>query len=189
MDKKKSLIALSAVAIGSVIYNYLKPVKSKVEVVRNFDIKRYLGNWYEIARLDFKHEKNLRNVSAEYQLNDNGTVKVINQGIDQNTGEVKQSIGKAKFVGSETEGALKVSFFGPFYSGYNIVQLNPSYEDALIFGDNLDYIWILSRTKELSEDRKKVYLDYATACGYDVSKLTWTDQGDILETTDQIPVE
>lgn len=189
MDKKKSLIALSAVALGSVIYNYLKPVKSTVDVVRNFDINRYLGTWYEIARLDFKYEKNLRNVSAEYLLNEDGSIKVINQGIDQDTGELKQRTGKAKFVDSPTEGALKVSFFGPFYSGYNIVQINPNYEDVLVFGENLDYMWILSRSKELSTERRKLYLEYAIACGYITSNLVWTNQDDILEVTERILVE
>jgi len=189
MNKKKSLIALSAVALGSVLYNYLKPIRSNVEVVRNFDINKYLGLWYEIARLDFKHEKNLRNVSATYEFNEDGSIKVLNQGIDMRTGELKQRTGKAKFIDSETEGALKVSFFGPFYSGYNIVQLNPNYEDVLIFGENLDYMWILSRTKELSEDRKKIYLDYALAYGYQIQNLVWTNQEDLVDQTSQILAE
>ena len=97
--------------------------------------------------------------------------------------------GKAKFIDSETEGALKVSFFGPFYSGYNIVQLNPNYEDVLIFGENLDYMWILSRSKELSEDRKKIYLDYALAYGYQIQNLVWTNQEDLVDQTSQILAE
>ncbi|MFZ4260597.1 lipocalin family protein [Sphingobacterium sp. HJSM2_6] len=176
MNKKKSLVALAAVALGTVAYNYLKPVRSKVDVVKNFDIARYLGHWHEIARIDFKWEKNLKNVSAFYSLNDNGTVKVRNEGFDIDSGKHKESVGKAKFVGDETEGALKVSFFGPFYSNYNVVQLDPNYQDVLIFGDNLDYLWILSREKTISEERKASYLAYAEACGYQTSKLTWTIQ-------------
>ncbi len=176
MNKKKSLLALTAVALGTVAYNYFKPVRSKVDVVKNFDINRYLGLWYEIARIDFKWEKNLKNVSAFYSLNENGSVKVRNEGFDIDTEKHKESVGKAKFVDDETEGALKVSFFGPFYSNYNIVQINPEYQDVLIFGDNLDYMWILSREKTISEERKAFYLSYAEACGYQTSRLTWTIQ-------------
>jgi apolipoprotein D and lipocalin family protein len=176
MNKKKSLLALTAVALGTVAYNYLKPIRSNVEVVKNFDLERYLGQWYEIARIDFKWEKNLKNVSALYSLNDNGSVRVRNEGFDIDTNKHKESVGKAKFIDDETEGALKVSFFGPFYSNYNIVQLNPDYQDALIFGNNLDYLWILSREKTISEERKALYLAYAEACGYQISKLIWTIQ-------------
>jgi apolipoprotein D and lipocalin family protein len=176
MDKKKTLLTLSAVAIGSVIYNYLKPVKSDVEVIQDFDLQKYLGKWYEIARFDFFWEKNLKNVTAEYSMNEDGSVKVKNEGVNITTEKTKTSIGKAKYAGNVNEGALKVSFFGPFYSGYNIVMLDSDYQDALIFGDNLDYIWILSRTKSINEDRKAHYLKYAKDCGYDLSKLKWTVQ-------------
>lgn len=176
MNKKKSLLALSAVALGTVAYNMLKPVRSKVEVVRNFDVNKYLGTWYEIARIDFRWEKNLKNVQAEYSINEEGALKVQNQGVDINSEKLKISKGKIKFADEETMGALRVSFFGPFYSGYNIVQLNPNYQDVLVFGDSLDYMWILSREKTLSEDRISKYLAYAEACGFQTSRLTWTIQ-------------
>ncbi|MDM1050576.1 lipocalin family protein [Sphingobacterium hotanense] len=176
MDKKKSLIALSAVALGTVAYNLLRPVKSKVDVIEPFDLQKYLGRWYEIARFDFRWERNLKNVTADYSLNEDGSVLVNNQGINITTGKHKQSIGKAKFVDEENRGALKVSFFGPFYAGYNIVKLDENYQDALVFGDNLDYIWFLSRNKTMSKERKEAYLNYAQAHGYDTSKLVWTIQ-------------
>lgn len=176
MDKKKTLITLSAVALGSVIYNYLKPIKSEVEVIQNFNLQKYLGKWYEIARLDFFWEKNLKNVTAEYSLNEDGSVKVKNEGVSTISGKKKTSIGKAKYADEVNEGSLKVSFFGPFYSGYHIVQIDDNYQDALIFGDNLDYMWILSRTKEIDESRKQAYLKYAELSGYDISKLKWTFQ-------------
>jgi len=176
MDKKKTLITLSAVALGSVIYNYLKPIKSDVEVIQNFDLQKYLGKWYEIARFDFFWEKNLKNVTAEYSLNDDGSVKVNNKGVNILSNKTKNSIGKAKYAGNVNEGALKVSFFGPFYSGYNIVKIDEDYQDVLIFGENLDYLWILSRNKSINPERKEIYLNYAKACGYDLSKLKWTIQ-------------
>lgn|SRR5690606_2421166 len=176
MDKKKTLIALTAVALGSVVYNYLKPIKSNADAVQDFDLQRYLGKWYEIARLDFFWEKDLKNVSAEYSLNDDGSVRVKNEGVSTVNGKTKTSIGKAKYAGDVNEGSLKVSFFGPFYSGYHIVQLDENYEEALVFGDNLDYMWILSRTKTIRPEREAAYLKYAEACGYDTSKLKWTIQ-------------
>ncbi|GGE29938.1 lipoprotein [Sphingobacterium cellulitidis] len=176
MDKKKTLITLTAVALGSVIYNYLRPIKSNAEVIENFDLSRYLGKWYEIARLDFIWEKDLKNVTADYSLNDDGSILVKNQGVNVNTGKAKTSIGKAKYAGDVNEGKLKVSFFGPFYSGYNIVQIGEDYEDALVFGDNLDYMWILSRNKTISAEKEIAYLRYAEDCGYDTSKLKWTIQ-------------
>lgn len=176
MDKKKSLIALSVVALGTVAYNLFRPIRSKVEVVEPFQLAKYLGKWYEIARLDFFWEKDLKNVTADYSLNADGTILVNNQGVDLTSGKHKQSLGKAKFAAEENRGALKVSFFGPFYSGYNIVKLDENYQDALVFGDNLDYIWFLSRSKTMSKERKEAYLNYAEASGYDISKLVWTIQ-------------
>lgn len=176
MDKKKSLLLLTAVAAGSVIYNIWKPVKSNLPVITDFDLSRYLGEWYEMARLDFFWEKGLKNVTANYGLNEDGSIKVINTGVKIKNEKVKQSIGKAVFVGPENEGALKVSFFGPFYSGYNIMHIDDNYDYALIFGENTDFMWILSRTKEIPLTMKKKYMDYAEQAGYDVRSLVWTIQ-------------
>ena len=112
MDKKKTLLTLSALAIGSVVYSFLKPIRSKVAVIDNFDLDRYLGHWYEIARLDFLWEKGLKNVTADYHKNDDGSVRVENKGIQIHSGVEKVSIGKAKLNGEANLGSLKVSFFG-----------------------------------------------------------------------------
>lgn len=176
MDKKKTLLTLSAIALGSVVYSFLKPIRFKVTVVDNFDLERYLGRWYEIARLDFLWEKGLKNVTADYQKNEDGTVRVENKGIQIRSGVEKVSIGKAKFTGETDQGSLKVSFFGPFYSGYHIVQLDADYQHALVFGDNLDYMWILSRAPKLSSTVIDRYLSFAEQHGYDRSKLVWTTQ-------------
>ena len=176
MDKKKSLLALTAVAAGAVIYNIWKPVKSDLPVIQDFDVNRYLGKWYEIARIDFFWEKGLKNVTAEYSLNDDGTIQVKNSGQRIKDNKLKESIGKAKFVRGINEGALRVSFFGPFYGGYNIMHIGDNYEHALIYGDNLDYFWILSRNKTINEEIKTLYLDYAIKSGYDLSRIVWTIQ-------------
>lgn len=176
MDKKKSLLLLSAVAVGTTVYQLLKPIRSTVPVVQGFVPDKYLGIWHEIARLDFFWEKNMKNVTATYTLNDDGSIRVDNKGYDMVKEKNKQNIGKAKFVRNTDEGALKVSFFGPFYSGYNIVRVDNDYDTALVFGENLDYLWILSRTKTIPEDIKKQYLDYAKKSGYAIDKLVWTAQ-------------
>lgn len=176
MDKKKSLFLLTAAAAGAVIYNIWKPVKSNLPVITDFDINRYLGTWYEIARLDFFWEKGLKNVTALYSLQEDGNIKVQNSGVRIKDNKPKQSIGKAKFQQAPHIGSLKVSFFGLFYSGYHIMHIAGDYEYALVFGDNLDYLWILSRTKDIPEDIKNKYLHYAQQAGYDIEKLTWTLQ-------------
>lgn len=177
MDKKKSLLLLSAVAIGTTVYNILKPVRSKVDVVENFDKKKYIGTWYEIARLDFFWEKNLTNVRADYSLDPDGSIAVVNSGYHRAKEKQVSRKGKALFVDTEQKGALKVSFFGPIYSAYNVVYIDDGYRYALVFGRNTDYMWILSREKTIPDDIKDKYLRYAEKSGYDIAKLVWTEQG------------
>ena len=141
--------------------------------VKPFDKERYLGKWYEIARLDFKYEKGLDNTTAEYSLNTNGTIKVDNKGYNKEKGEWKQAVGKAKFVGNDNIGMLKVSFFGPFYSGYNVIALDPDYRYALIAGASLRYLWILSRETSIPDEIKSKFLKVAKESGYNVSDLLW----------------
>lgn len=176
LDKKKSLLLLGAVALGTVAYNALKPVVSRPDVVEPFNLDKYLGKWYEIARLDFRWERGLSQVTAEYSKNKDGSIRVNNQGYSEEKERWKQSLGKAKFVNGPQKGALKVSFFGPFYSGYNIVRITPDYKYALIFGDNLDYMWILGRDTEIPDKIKNEFLTYALQCGYETGKLVWTKQ-------------
>ena len=141
--------------------------------VSPFDQQKYLGKWYEIARLDFKYERNLNNVTANYSLNDDGSIKVDNKGYNYVEKEWKQSIGKAKPVGEPTVGRLKVSFFGPFYSGYNIIALDKHYQYALVAGDDLKNLWILSRTTAIPLGIKKNYLQKAKDIGFDTNALIW----------------
>ena len=146
-----------------------------VVAVKPFDIEKYLGKWYEIARIDFKYEKDLNNTIAEYSLNDNGTIKVDNQGYNTKKGEWVRAIGKAKFVGDENIAMLKVSFFGPFYSGYNVIAIDDEYKYALIAGNSLKYLWILSRETSIPAEVKDKYLKIAEKGGYIVSDLLWVE--------------
>ncbi|WP_339717791.1 lipocalin family protein [Cyclobacterium amurskyense] len=145
------------------------------EAVKPFDKEKYLGKWYEIARLDFKFERNLNNTTASYSLNDNGTIKVDNQGYNIKKEKWTQAIGKAKFVGDDDIAKLKVSFFGPFYSGYNVIAIDKEYKYALVAGESLKYLWILSRETVIPEDVKNEYLMMAEKIGYNTSELIWVE--------------
>lgn len=143
--------------------------------VFNFSLEKYLGKWFEIARFDFRYEKDLALTTAEYSLNDDGSVKVINRGFNYKKGKWEEAKGKAKFVENESIGRLKVSFFGPFYSAYNILSIDGDYEYALIVGRNKDYIWFLSRTPEMPDEIKEKYVAIAQSLGYDLERLVWVD--------------
>ena len=151
-------------------------IPDRAKAVKNFDAKRYLGLWYEVARLDFYWERGLDNVTATYSLKPNGDIKVVNRGWDDKHAKWKQSIGKAKSVGDPSEARLKVSFFGPFYAGYNVIAIDKDYQYALVVGESTDYMWILSRTGQIPEAVKRDYLSQARAIGCDIDKLVWVKQ-------------
>lgn len=148
-------------------------IPKNATAVQDFEIEKYLGTWYEIARIDFKHEEGLNNVSAQYSDDSKGNVLVKNSGYDYEKNEWTVANGWAKFKRDKNVAELKVSFFRPFYSGYNVVALDDEYKYALVAGKNLDYLWILSRTKEIPENIKQEYLNKAKQIGYDTSRLIW----------------
>lgn len=147
-----------------------------VTVVNNFDAKRYLGTWYEIARFDHRFERGLEKVTATYSPRDDGGLNVINKGWNPDRAMWQKSEGKAYFTGDPSRAALKVSFFGPFYGGYNVIAIDREYRHALVCGPDRDYLWILSRTPTLSDEMKQQMLAVATREGFDISKLIWVKQ-------------
>ncbi|MEN2436696.1 lipocalin family protein [Weeksellaceae bacterium A-14] len=172
--KKQSKIISLIVVIGIIIlFNSCASIPQKAKPVENFEVNRYLGTWYEVARFDFRFEKDLDNTSANYTLDKKGNVIVLNSGYNFVKKKWSKADGLAKFRGDKNIAALKVSFFGPFYSGYNVIALDEHYQYALIAGKNLDYLWILSRTKELPDEIKTEYLKIAEDIGYDTSRLIW----------------
>lgn len=174
--KKEQIIGIALLGITAVaLLKSCRTIPKNVTAVKPFAVERYLGKWYEIARFDFRFERGLNNTTANYSLNNDGTVKVINRGFDFGKNQWKQSVGKAKFVSSKDEGKLEVSFFGPFYSGYNVIALDADYKYALVCGKNRDYLWILSREKFIPENIKNEYLSLAKRYGFDVSKLVWIE--------------
>lgn len=152
-------------------------VPKGAEPVTDFEIEKYLGTWYEIARLDHSFERGLSNVTAQYSLLDNGGVRVINRGYNNAKGEWDEAEGKAYFVGDPTVGMLKVSFFGPFYGAYNVIALDEKdYQWSLVAGPDTDYLWILSRSPQLDEDVYDELVAVAASLGFDTGALIVVDQ-------------
>lgn len=143
--------------------------------VQDFDLVRYLGAWYEIARYDHSFERGMDNVTAEYTLRDDGKLDVLNSG--WKNGKFKTAEGKAKQPDPFNDPAhLMVSFFLFFYSDYNVMMIDEDYQVALVGSKSPKYLWIMSRTPSLDEKVVEAVLDEAASRGYDVSKLIWVDQ-------------
>lgn len=164
-------VALSVIA--AIMFTSCASIPKGVKPVKPFDIKKYLGTWYEIARFDYRFEKNLDNVTADYAIKKNGKIRVVNAGYNYKSEEWKSSVGKAKFSRDSDKGALKVSFFGPFYTGYNVIALAGDYEYALVAGKNFKYLWILSRVHTIPESVKNEFLIKAKSLGFDTERLIW----------------
>ena len=150
---------------------------SDIQPVRDFKVDQYVGTWYEIARLDHDFERGLEKVTATYSLRDDGGLKVVNRGFDPASKTWKEAVGKAYFVDDPTVGSLKVSFFGPFYGGYNIIELDkPYYNYVMICGPDRSYFWILSRTPQLPYPIKAQLLAKAKELGFATDKLIYVTQ-------------
>jgi apolipoprotein D and lipocalin family protein len=145
-----------------------------VTPVTHFDVNRYLGKWYEIARLDHGFERGLEKVTAEYSLRQDGGLRVVNRGFDVETGRWREAEGKAYFIDDSQTGRLKVSFFGPFYGAYNIIRLDHSgYHYALVCGPDTSYLWILARQPELDTAILDELVKHAKDLGFDTSQLIY----------------
>ena len=147
-----------------------------VQPVTGFDLGRYAGTWYEIARLDHRFERGLTDVSATYRVQADGSIEVRNRGFDVAKDAWREAVGRAVFVGAPTTGSLKVSFFGPFYGGDHVVELDPDYRWALVLGPDHDYAWILARDKALPASVRERLSAAAGAAGIDTSAWVWVTQ-------------
>lgn len=143
--------------------------------ISGFELNRYLGTWYEIARLDHRFERGLTDIHAEYSLRDDGGVRVINSGYDAEKGERHSAEGKAYFTDSSAIGSLEVSFFGPFYGAYNIIALDKTdYRYVMITGNSRDYLWILSRTPTLDRTTLDALVEQAKTLGFATQDLIFS---------------
>ena len=169
---KKILLLISALLLTGCL-----GMPESVKPVSGFELTNYLGKWYEIARLDHSFERGLSQVSAEYSLKSDGGVSVINRGFSEADNEWKEAEGKAYFVNEDSEGYLKVSFFGPFYGSYVIFELDrESYQYAFISGPNSDYLWLLSRTATVEPEVIQKFVDMSKERGFKTEDLIYVKQ-------------
>lgn len=174
--KKNKLVVVMTALLMSVLQSGCAGAPDGIEVVTEFELDRYLGTWYEVARLDHRFERGMTNVTANYSMRDDGGVRVLNRGFKTKKGEWDEAEGKAYFVGNSDVGQLKVSFFGPFYGGYNIVELDQEdYQYALVAGPDRDYLWILSRTPELNPETLDALVDKARSLDFPTDELIFVD--------------
>lgn len=142
-----------------------------IPVVKNVDLARYCGKWYEIARLPNRFERGMSDVYAVYSMKRNGTIQVLNCGI--RNGKVHSATGVAKTVNRNGDGELKVSFFRPFYGSYRIIKLAPDYSYAIVMGNSRKLLWILGRTPELTPEETAEAVDFLKSHAFPVEKLIW----------------
>jgi apolipoprotein D and lipocalin family protein len=147
-----------------------------VEPVRPFDVERYGGEWFEIMRLDHDFERDLTNVTATYTLRDDGSIGVLNRGLDRQSCKWKEADGRAVFQGDRDTASLSVTFFWPFAGGYHVMALDQDgYQWALVAGPSTDYLWILARRPQLASDIKDRLIDKARAIGFPTNALILVD--------------
>ena len=169
------MLKKSTIVLSFVLYACLG-LPENIKPVQNFDLNKYLGKWYEIARLDHSFERGLQNVTAEYSIRDDSGVKVVNSGFSIKENEWRTAEGKAYFVNNESEGYLKVSFFGPFYGSYVIFELDENYQYAFVTGADKKYLWLLSRTPQIDNELKDHFLEKVSLLGYDTSEIIFVKQ-------------
>ena len=166
---KKILILFVLLATGCV------SIPDNITPVTSFQIERYLGKWYEIARLDHRFERGLTQISAEYSMRPDGGLKVLNRGYSKEKQEWSEAEGRGYFVQSPNEAYLKVSFFGPFFGSYIVFELDTvNYQYALISGPDKSYFWLLARTPTIDDNLKKKLIAKAAALGFDTTKLIFS---------------
>lgn len=164
---KTLLVALLASALTGCL-----GMPDTVTPVTDFELDRYLGRWYEIARLDHSFERGLERVTADYSLRDDGGVAVVNRGHSVESGEWEVAEGRAYFVEDEGTGYLRVSFFGPFFGSYVIFELDHDhYEYAFVSGPNTSFLWLLSRSPDPDPGLVERFRRMAAERGFDASEL------------------
>ncbi len=175
MKLKKILLTFTFGLVGiAILSSCTVGIPKGATAIQNFDAEKYLGKWYEIARFDYRFERNLDDVTATYSKNPDGSIKVDNRGYNYVKKEWKQSVGEARFVNEPTEARLKVSFFKPIWSGYNVIDL-VDYKYALVAGNNTDYLWILSRETTIPENIKQRFLKKSKDLGFKTEELIWVN--------------
>ncbi|MDX1736216.1 MAG: lipocalin family protein [Halioglobus sp.] len=164
--RTRALLAFCAVLLGGCL-----GLPEGVQPVANFETERYLGTWYEVARLDHSFERGLERVTATYSLREDGGLTVVNRGFSTDDDRWQEARGKAYFVADESTGHLKVSFFGPFYGSYVVFELDPEYRHAFVAGANTSYLWLLARTPHPAPQLIERFTQRAKALGFATDEL------------------
>lgn len=146
-----------------------------LQTVQKVELNKYLGSWYEIARYEHFFERDCKNVTANYSMMDEKTIKVINKCTKIQTNEKKEATGRAYAI-DESNSKLKVSFFRPFYGDYWVLMLDENYSYAVVGTPSREYLWILAREKTISEELRNEILQKLPTLGFDTSKFIWTIQ-------------
>lgn len=168
---RKALIVIAMLVLGGCV-----GIPENVKPVDQFELDRYLGDWYEVARLDHSFERGLSRVTASYSLREDGGVRVINRGYSAEDDEWDEAEGKAYFVDEPDVGFLKVSFFGPFYGSYIIFGLDKeNYQYAFVSGPDTSYLWLLSRTPTVSPELVEKFKAMSAERGFDIEALIFVE--------------
>lgn len=147
------------------------PHTTKIKTVDNFEIQKYLGTWYEIARLPHRFEKNLQQVTASYSLLENGKIQVLNKGYNTKKQKWSDAKGKAWIPDETKPSELKVSFFWPFAADYRIIYLEDDYSLAIVTSKTFNYFWILSRSPYITDEYYNQLLEKAKIWGFDTERI------------------
>jgi apolipoprotein D and lipocalin family protein len=177
MKKGTALVGLAAAAgVAGLAYALWPKKKIPAQaIVDPFDKNRYMGKWNEVARLPNAIEKKLRDLTEEYSMNEDGTIKVVTRAFNAEKNKPVEATGLIKFKGAYTRGQLEVAYFLPIYLDYNILDIDDDYHYALVSGSGLGYLWLLSRESSMPEEMKQRFLQKANGLGFEIGKLEWMD--------------
>ncbi len=177
MKKLLCMLLISALGVCCIsCNNESNTVKTTVD---ELDINRYMGSWYEIARYDHSFEKDLIGCKANYTLNSDGTIKVLNTGYKKTfDGKYKETEGKARRLDDSQPGKLEVAFFASFYADYYVFELDSNYTYALVGSEKDKFLWILSRTPQMNPEDLEFVKSRITQRGYSLEELIWVEQKD-----------
>lgn len=170
------LASVAATALLVIVVQGLRRRPQRIDrrTVARFDAARYMGRWYEIARIENRFERGMTDVRADYRLLDDGSVEVVNSGVDARTGRRREAVGRARLRSAEP-GRLRVRFFGPFGADYDVLELDDDYFWALVGGGSASYLWILARRPTLDAATCQRLEALARERGYDVGRLLWAE--------------
>lgn len=179
--KKKLIVGgglLLAVGAALLIKKTLYTIPRGVEAVKPFDISRFLGRWYDIACIDNRSTKNRRNSYSEFFVDRHGVFRVLQSYNDGRDNVCEEKLGRVRFASLPSVAKLMISFHGLLYSGYNVIEIDPEYQYALVAGDSMNQLRLLSRNTDMREEKAEQYLSIAASYGYDISRLVWMEHDD-----------